>query len=97
VDDGGKKFRKKLASRSEDGSRWTPRDAVEDIMERIDNGELSTIESILIIYSRPPDEDPESRAVGWNWAGPSKREHLELIEVHKQQFMDYAYRAKESK
>ena len=60
-----------------DSREWTPRDALEDVLKRLDAGEIAP-EQISIMWLQP-GSDENHQQFRWTVAGMESRDHLAMV------------------
>lgn len=72
------------ADKYNDGSMWSPRDALIALLREIDNGEIA-VEHMVICFDRASEHEGRvTRSVSYRSAGPrSRHEAIGLVEASK--------------
>jgi len=73
-----------IHSRLNDGTKWTVKEMLESIIEKIDDGRIITNKCVLIHLN---DDDGESYSFGFGNAGMSYNEMVALLETAKTNFV----------
>lgn len=78
IDDGGAAFRRRMAERDEDSTKWTPRDALQHALDEIDG---SLVDGLVIHYH---EKQPDGRVLPrYFCADMSHERHVAMLEVAK--------------
>lgn len=89
-DDGGRRFRLAKAEREEDCRVITPRDALEDALEKLNSGEIQPTK-LVIVFQEPQDrEKPDGRFVqNYFAANVTLAEHCAMMRIEEHLLFDY--------
>lgn len=86
--DDGYEFRKKLADVKQDASKWTARDALQDLIDDIDSGKMLP-DKLVIHYVEKLENGGYKHH--WSVAGANIWEHLGLLDLAKDRMLRYWY------
>lgn len=69
------------ADKTEDGSTWTPRDAVIAFLRRMDAGEFPGMDVLVIMGTWHPKDSPHTTHTHYSVASPTLQDTLGCIEL----------------